>query len=78
MENTQRQSLNQKEETLFSFNKTEREEVRISEVLYLNRKFIDFRIFAKTMSGEYLPTKKGITFARHLIPFLKEGLEKIK
>jgi len=44
---TQRGTLNQKEITLFSFDKSLKEQVRVSETIYLDKPYIDFRIFAR-------------------------------
>lgn len=78
METNQRQgTLNQKETVLYSFDKSAKEQVRISETIYLDRPFIDFRIFTRIASGEFIPTKKGITISKDLARALKEGFNKI-
>jgi hypothetical protein len=68
MENntTQRGTLNQKEITLFSFDKSLKEQVRVSETIYLDK-----------ADGDYIPTKKGITISKDLAKFLKEAFNKI-
>ena len=73
----QRGTLNQKETILFSFDKSDIEQVRISETIYLDKPYIDFRIFARKASGEYIPTKKGITISKGLVKYLKEAFNKI-
>lgn len=73
-----KQSLNQKETVLFSFDKSSREEVRVSETIYLNKPYIDFRIFTRNANGEMIPTKKGITVSKDLAKYLKEAFTKIK
>jgi hypothetical protein len=70
-------TLNQSETVLYSFDKSAKEQVRISETIYLNRPFIDFRIFARRADGELIPTKKGITISKDLAKALKEGFNKI-
>ncbi len=79
MENTQTQrgTLNQKETILFSFDKTLKEQVRVSETIYLDKPYIDFRIFARRADGQYIPTQKGITISRDLAKYLKEAFNKI-
>lgn len=78
MENTtQRGTLNQSETVLYSFDKSAKEQVRISETVYLDRPFIDFRIFTRKADGEFIPTKKGITISKDLARALKEGFNKI-
>jgi len=49
---TQRGTLNQKEITLFSFDKSLKEQVRVSETIYLDKPYIDFRIFARRAGGQ--------------------------
>jgi len=80
MENTpttQRGTLNQKEVVLFSFDKTLKEQVRVSETIYLDKPYIDFRIFARKADGQYIPTQKGITISKDLAKYLKEAFNKI-
>jgi len=79
MENTQTQrgTLNQKETVLFSFDKTLKEQVRVSETIYLDKPYIDFRIFARRADGQYIPTQKGITISRDLAKYFKEAFSKI-
>ena len=54
-----------------------KEQVRVSETIYLDKPYIDFRIFARKADGEYIPTKKGITISKDLAKFLKEAFNKI-
>ena len=74
---TQRSTLNQKEIVLFSFNKSLKEQVRVSETIYLDKPYIDFRIFARKADGQYIPTQKGITISKDLAKYLKEAFTKI-
>ena len=74
---TQRGTLNQKEVVLFSFDKTLKEQVRVSETTYLDKPYIDFRIFARKADGQYIPTQKGITISKDLAKYLKESFNKI-
>jgi len=66
---SERQSLNQKETVLFSFDKSLKEQVRVSETVYLEKPYIDFRIFARRAEGQYIPTQKGITISKDLAKF---------
>lgn len=72
-----RETLNQSERLIYSFDKSAKEQVRISETIYLDRPYIDFRIFTRKASGEFIPTKKGITISKDLARFLKEAFNKI-
>lgn len=74
---SERQSLNQKETVLFSFDKSLKEQVRVSETVYLEKPYIDFRIFARRADGQYIPTQKGITISKDLAKYLKEAFLKI-
>lgn len=76
-ETDKRKSLNSQEKMLFSFEKSEREQVRVSATVYKGGEYIDFRVFFKTAEGNYCPTKKGITVKRSLIPFLKDAFNSI-
>ena len=73
----QRGTLNQKETILFSFDKSLKEQVRVSETIYLDKPYIDFRIFTRRANGEYTPTKRGITISKDLVKYLKEAFNKI-
>ena len=62
---------------LFSFDKSLKEQVRVSETIYLDKPYIDFRIFARKADGQYIPTQKGITISKDLAKYLKEAFNKI-
>ena len=70
-------SLNQEEKVLFSFDKSAKEQVRVSETLFMDRPYIDFRIFARRADGQWIPTRKGITISKDLAKYLKEAFNKI-
>jgi len=72
-----RGTLNQSERVLFSFDKSLREQVRVSETIYLDKPYIDFRIFVRRADGQYIPTQKGITVSKDLAKFLRESFNKI-
>lgn len=74
---TPRKSLNESEKVLFSFDKSAKEQVRISETMYLGKPYIDFRVFAVTSDGTHIPTKKGITISKDLAKYLKQAFNQI-
>jgi hypothetical protein len=64
-------------QTIHSFRKNESEEVRISLRGYKDRSYVDLRIFFEAgNSGEYLPTRKGLTLDVAFLAELKRGIEK--
>jgi hypothetical protein len=75
---TERTSLNQEEKVIYAFTKSPKEEVRISETLYLDRHFIDIRIFCRDKEGNWLPTKRGITLSKDIVRNLLDGFKKIQ
>lgn len=72
-----RKSLNDSETVLYSFDKSAREQVRLSETVYLGKPYIDFRVFALGSDGKAIPTKKGITLSKDLARYFKEAFNKI-
>jgi len=60
------------------FKKNDTEEIRISVREYKNRFYLDLRLFFQPKeSGEYVPSKKGITIPVEFLSQLKDGLEKV-
>jgi len=60
-----------------SMKRTENEEVRVSIRSFKDKVYLDLRIFFKSaQSGEWIPSKKGLTLSTELISSLREGLEK--
>ncbi|WKZ17750.1 MAG: transcriptional coactivator p15/PC4 family protein [Candidatus Jettenia sp. CY-1] len=47
--------------------KSETEKIVIAEKEYKGRKYIDMRIYFQGDSGDYMPTKKGVTFSPKFI-----------
>ena len=74
---TDRKSLNESETVLYSFDKSAREQVRLSETVYLGKPYIDFRVFALASNGQAIPTKKGITLSKDLARYFKEAFNKV-
>ncbi len=59
----------------FDIQRNEREIVRVALSEFNEREYIDIRIFYKDeASGEYKPTKKGVTLAKELYPELKKAI----
>ena len=54
--------------------KNSKEIIRISQSEYKGHSFIDLRIFFENEHGEYLPTKKGISFYPAIAKDLVEGI----
>lgn len=63
-------------QAVYSFKRNENEEVRVSIGEYKDKTYVDCRIFFETKTGDWSPTKKGITIASDLVPELIKGLEK--
>lgn len=59
----------------FDVQRNEREIVRVALSEFNEREYIDIRIFYKDdATGEYKPTKKGVTLSKELYPELKEAI----
>jgi|TARA_B100000959_G_scaffold16272_1_gene15912 hypothetical protein len=54
--------------------KNSKEVIRISQSEYKGHTFIDLRIYFEDEHGEYLPTKKGISFNPAIAKELVEGI----
>lgn len=63
-------SLNTSETPIITFDKSAKEQVRVSATEYLGRPYIDLRIFAHKTDGTYIPTTKGITLSRDLFSLI--------
>lgn len=67
--------------TLGEIIKSETDKIVISAKEYKGRKYVDIRTFFQGDDGNYLPTKKGVTFSpkfiEAMIGILKKGLVKI-
>jgi len=59
----------------FDIQRNEREIVRVALSEFGGREYVDIRIFYKDeATGEYKPTKKGVTLAKDLYPELKKAV----
>ena len=58
--------------------KSPTEIIRIALNEYKGKEYIDIRQHFKADSGDYLPTKKGVTFNPELIDEVIEGLKALK
>ncbi len=64
--------------TFHAFAKSNDQEVRFSAGEYHAKMYVDLRIFYKNEeTGEWHPTKKGITLPLDLVPELRKGLERL-
>lgn len=58
-----------------SFDRSAREQVRISINEYMGTRYLDIRVFYKDKeSQEYLPSKRGVTLPTERYPDLLEGI----
>lgn len=73
----QRPSLNESERVLYSFDKSAKEQIRLSETVYRGKKYIDLRVFTIASNGEAIPTKKGITMSKDLAKYFKQAFNSI-
>lgn len=74
----ERGTLNQKETLLYSFDKSQKEQVRVSETIYLDKHYIDIRIFFRNADGVYKPTQKGLTLSKDLAQYLRHAVSRIE
>lgn len=64
-------------EILATIPRTETEEIHIQINEYKGKKYLDLRVFYTTDGGaNWLPTKKGVTFAPDKLEELKDAIEK--
>lgn len=62
----------------FDIQRNEREIVRVALSEFSGREFIDIRIFYRDeATGEYKPTKKGVTLSKDLYPELKKAVDSL-
>ncbi len=62
----------------FDIQRNEREIVRVALNEFSGREFIDIRIFYRDeATGEYKPTKKGVTLSKDLYPELKKAVDSL-
>lgn len=61
------------ETTVHTFAKSKSQEVRARLTTYQGRTYADLRVFAES-EGEYVPTKKGISFRVEDIPKLVDAV----
>ena len=62
------------EKVLNTVQKSFSDDVRIKEVLFRGKKYIDLRIYTKTDKGEIVPTQRGIILP---IPKMRELIKKL-
>ena len=62
------------DEIIAQFEKNATEVVRVSLTEYKGRKLIDMRVYYSDDSGEYRPTKKGVSLSVDVYPDFKRAL----
>jgi hypothetical protein len=63
----------------FELEKNDNARLRVSRSIYRGREFIDVSTFVKNFdTGEFVPTKKGITFSPEQLPKFISGLQRIQ
>jgi hypothetical protein len=62
---------------ILTVQKSERDEVRVRETEFKGKQYIDIRIFSKNQTGDFVPTKKGITLNREKMHELMTEMTKI-
>lgn len=51
--------------------------IRISTTQFRGQEYIDIRSYVKNQEGEYIPTKKGITLSKSVLPEVLAALQQI-
>lgn len=67
-----------REEPVYTFPKNSKEEVRASFSNWQGHDLVDLRVFARQSDGEFVPTRKGLTIARELVPELLKAVESLQ
>ena len=67
-----------REQPVYAFEKNSREVVRASLSNWQGHDLVDLRVFARQSDGEFVPTRKGLTIARELVPELLKAVEALK
>jgi len=63
---------------IYTFEKNSVEQVQISLTEFKGQDFVDIRAFYRSESGDFKPTRKGLTISVELLPNLLEGLEMVR
>jgi hypothetical protein len=67
------------EETVYQFDKNEREVVKVRKSTFKGKVYADVRLYVKGQNGaEDIPTKKGVNVPVDLVPELIKGVSKLK
>ena len=67
------------EKPVYAFRKNALEEVRVKIVtLHDGKKMLDIRVFVENVSGEFVPTKKGIMFDIASLSELEKGVQALR
>lgn len=63
---------------MFVIPKSETEQIQISAKEYKGFPYVDIRVFFKAETGEYLPTKKGVTISPKHVPDFIAAIQEIQ
>jgi len=77
MADNKQDDLESQEEVLYTFEKNERETVKVRKTTFKGKEYLDIRVYITNQEGEEIPTKKGINIPFELAPELKKGLENL-
>ena len=64
--------------TLLTFDKSEKNQIKVRESTFKDKEYIDIRVFNKNRDGEFIPTKKGVTLQKDMMKEVIKGLVKLK
>jgi hypothetical protein len=65
-------------EPVYSFRKNSREEVRASFSTFKGADYVDLRVFTKNAEGDTIPTRKGLTVSRAMLPELERAVAALR
>ena len=52
--------------------------IRVSTSEFKGQSYVDVRAYVKNQEGEFIPTKKGITVSKAMLPEIIEALKQIQ
>ena len=68
----------EREAPVYSFRKNTREEVRASFSTFKGADYVDLRVFTTSPEGELVPTRKGLTVSRAMLPELEKAVAALR
>ncbi len=76
--NPQTQQQQQQEAPIYSFPKSEGEEIQMTIKKYKDRFYIDLRVwYQNDKSPEFKPTQRGVCFTVDRLPDLQKGVDRL-